>query len=70
MKTFEVKEIGLIVDGRGIMPGSLLVLKSDPPAPWKKFGQIAADKPKEEEKELVVATPPKDAEKKAKGKSD
>lgn len=55
MKEFTVTELGLTSDGRAILPGSKLMLKSEPPTSWKRVGSVtnATVSPKQ----FTVATP-------------
>lgn len=57
---FHVTGLGLKIDGRMIMPGSVLKMNSKPPCHWQRFGEYKTrpEKAKEEPvKQFEVATP-------------
>jgi hypothetical protein len=57
-KLFFVTDHGIQVEGRGVLPGSTLRLKSEPPAHWSRFGTLdQAEAEAWAEKKMQVATP-------------
>lgn len=55
---FHVTDLGLQIDGRMVMPGSVLKLNSKPPAHWSRFGEYKhGPEGKVPEKQFEVATP-------------
>lgn len=56
-KVFEVTDHGLIVDKRNILPESILVLGSNPPSHWQRFGRLHDLAVDDQDRELVIATP-------------
>lgn len=51
---FFVTGHGIQLDKRGVLPGSTLLLKSEPPKHWSRFGTTDQE---EAEKAMQVATP-------------
>lgn len=54
-REFNVTGLGLKIDGRMIMPGSKVLLNSQPPAHWSRFGEY--NQAPGENRQFEVATP-------------
>lgn len=64
---FFVTGLGVVLDNRGVLPGSTLLLKQQPPSHWSRFGTTDA---KEAEKRMEVATPKATSKAEAKAAAD
>lgn len=53
-REFHVTQFGITIDGRGVMPGSVLKLKADPPSHWQRFGELKKGPEKASEVNVTV----------------